>query len=248
MIVGLLVGKDRSVGCPGKHGKLLLGRPVAEYPLIAAQGCSRIERLFVSTDSQFIAEIGCKYGGIYLPRPKELAQPDTLLEDSLVFAYKQMTELIGNVIDIVVLFFANSPMVNPELIDKGIRALIDNPEFDTAFSVSKFNMFSPARAHKIDGHNAIQSFIDLKYLGDLTSIRDSQGDCYFCDLQVQVMRARCFTDMWNGQLPYRWMGKKSYALKNDYGFDIDYEWQIPVAEHWLITHGFTDEIIPWCQN
>ncbi len=245
MIAALLVGKDKSIGCPGKHTKLLLGRPVVEYPLLAAKHSRMIEKLFVSTDSPFIAEMGQKYAGVYLLRPKELAQPDTLLEDSLVFAYKQMVETVGDTIEIVALFFANSPMVDPQLVDKGIEALREHKDFDTAFSVCKFNMFSPARAHKVDAENIIQPFVEPKLLGNITSIRDSQGDCYFCDLQVQIMRARCFTHMDEGQLPYRWMGRKSYALMNDYGFDIDYEWQIPAAEHWLRSRGFTENDIPW---
>lgn len=245
MIVGLLVGKDQSLGCPGKHTKLILGRPLVEYPLLAVKYSKLIEKLFISTDSQFIAEMGKKYGGIFLPRPKELAQPNTLLEDSLVFAYKQMVEAVEDKIEIVVLFFANSPMIDPKLVDKGILALKENPDFDTAFSVSKFNMFSPARAHKVDQQLVIRPFVELGPLGNISSIRDSQGDCYFCDLQVQVMRSRCFTHMNEGQIPYKWMGRKSYALMNDYGFDIDYEWQIPLAEHWLVSRGFTLSQIPW---
>jgi CMP-N-acetylneuraminic acid synthetase len=245
MIAGLLVGKDKSLGCPGKHTKIILGRPLVEYPLIAASHCGRIDQMFISTDSPFIKDIGTRYGGIFLERPKHLAQPDTLLEDALAYAYQQMLGHIGNSIDIVVLLFANSPMIDPILITQGIVALEEHPDYDTAFSVSKFNMFSPARAHKVDNDSTIQPFVELKSLGNMTSIRDSQGDCYFCDLQVQVMRSRCFTEMDNGQLPYRWMGKKSYAIMGDYGFDIDYEWQIAAAEQWLKSHGFTDQTIPW---
>lgn len=246
MIAALLVGKDKSIGCPGKHTKLLLGRPVVEYPFLAAKHSKLIEKIFVSTDSAFIAEMGKKYGGIFLERPKELAQPDTLLEDSLVYAYKQMTEAQGDNIDIVALFFANSPMVDPKLVDQGITTLLERKGFDTAFSVSKFNMFSPARAHKIDANLQIQPFVDLKFLkNDLSSIRDSQGDCYFCDLQVQIMRSCCFTHMDDGQLPYRWMGRRSFALMNDYGFDIDYEWQIAAAEYWLVKKGFSQDCVPW---
>ena len=35
---------------------------------------------------------------------------------------------------IVVLFFANSPMIPPRMINKGIKVLQENPDFDTAFS------------------------------------------------------------------------------------------------------------------
>lgn len=245
MIVGLLVGKNVSLGLPGKHRKEVLGRPLVEYPILAAHNSKLIEKLFVSTDSPFISEMGKRYNGTILERPKELAKPDTLLEDSLVFAYKQMSAHVSESIDIVALLFGNSPMVSSFMIDQGIEILKNKTHFDTVFSAAKFNMFAPTRAHKIDSENIVQPFVDVRSFGNISSIRDSQGDCYFCTLQVQIMRARCFTHMDDGQLPYKWMGRKSYALKTDVGFDIDYEWQLPVAEYWLLKNGYTKTSTPY---
>lgn len=245
MIAGLLVGKDLSLGFPGKHEREVLGRSLVEYPLLAARYSKLIEKLFISTDSSFISEIGRRYEGIILERPKRLATPDALLEDALVFAYEQMSAHVSEPIDMVALLFGNSPMVSSAMIDRGIEILRENAQFDSVFSVAKFNMFAPTRAHKIDSENIVQPFVDIGSLGNVSSIRDSQGDCYFCTLQVQIMSARCFTHMHEGQLPYRWMGRKSYAMKTDIGFDIDYEWQIPVAEHWLNKNGYTKTSTPY---
>ena len=33
-------------------------------------------------------------------------------------------------------------------------------------------------------------------------------------------------------------GKKNYANKSWGGCDVDYKWQIPGVEHWLISNGF----------
>jgi hypothetical protein len=79
----------------------------------------------------------------------------------------------------------------------------------------------------------------------MSSIRGGEGDTFYCDLAVQVLRARCFTDMDGGALPFKWMGKRTRALESDYGFDIDYEWQIPVIEHWLRDHGFSETSTPY---
>ena len=37
----------------------------------------------------------------------------------------------------------------------------------------------------------------------------------------------------DGMQPFQWMGKKSFPLKNSYGFDIDEEWQKAAIEVWL---------------
>jgi len=39
--------------------------------------------------------------------------------------------------------------------------------------------------------------------------------------------------MKDGMQPFQWMGKKSYPLKNTFGFDIDEEWQKTAIEVWL---------------
>jgi len=245
MIAGLIVGKHKSLGCPGKHLRPLLRRPLVEYPFLAASNSKLIEKIFVSTDSPDIKKIGEQYGAEFIERPPELATPDSILEDTLVHAYEAMNKISGEPIDIVALIFGNAPMVLASKIDEGIELLQSKPEYDSVFSVAKFNMFSPARAHKVDDSGEVQNFVDLDQLGPVTSIRDSQGDCYFCDLQIQIMRDTCFKNMDEGNLPYKWMGKKTYALKEGFGFDIDYDWQFAVAEYWLKENGFTESNTPY---
>ena len=48
-----------------------------------------------------------------------------------------------------------------------------------------------------------------------------------------------------GQPPLKWLGKKPKAIFNDYGFDIDIEWQFKVIENWLKEKGYTNKKIPW---
>jgi len=55
-------------------------------------------------------------------------------------------------------------------------------------------------------------------------------------LSVQVIRGTVFEKMNTGMQPFQWMGKKSYPLINDYGFDIDEEWQKVAIELWLKTN------------
>ena len=40
-------------------------------------------------------------------------------------------------------------------------------------------------------------------------------------------------------------GRKSKALVNDFGFDVDSEWQFRVIEYWLRERGFTEDNIPY---
>lgn len=245
MNIALIIGKDKSVGVPGKNVREIVGRPAAEYAFIAAKyaGC---EPIFVSTDSAQIAEIGRGYGAIHIERPPELAMPDSLTEDALLHAYEQIKAHVGNATDIktISLLFCNNPAINVELLRNAISTL-HTEDFDSCFSVVKYDMFSPTRARKINATGEIQPFIDLTYLGNVSSIRDSQGSVYFCDLSIQVMKPTCFENMHEGQLPFKWQGKKSKAIETDFGFDIDAEWQYVVIEYWLRKHGYSETTIPW---
>ena len=66
-----------------------------------------------------------------------------------------------------------------------------------------------------------------------TDDRDSQGDVYFADMGVSVVRPRCLKHIADGLLPQKWMGQKIYPLIQEAGCDVDYEFQIAQTEYWL---------------
>ena len=228
-VAALVIGKKNSVGFPGKNIMDINGFPSCEYSFMAARKLN-IDNIFVSTDCPKIKEIGEKYNSTYIDRPAELAKPDSLTEDVLVHAYKEIKK--KNHAQIIVLLFANNPAISTNLIEEGIKILQSDKSYDSAFSVCKYNMFSPARARKIED-GKIKSFVDLKHIENVSSIRSSQGDVYFCDLSVQVIRSEVFEKMDEGMQPFQWMGRQSYPLYNSYGFDIDEKWQKVAVELWL---------------
>ena len=235
--VGLMIGKKNSAGFPGKNIMNINGLPSCEYGFIAAKQC-QLDDIYVSTDSSEIAEIGSKYKAKLIVRPPALATSEALTEDALVHSYNEICKIKRP--DIIVLLFANNPAISIKLIKKGIDLLSKDESYDSAFSVCKYNMFSPTRARKIE-NNQIKPFVDLSAFGEITSIRSSQGDVYFCDLSVQVIRGSVFTKINEGMQPFQWMGKKSFPLYNDYGFDIDEPWQKAAIELWLKNNWKTDK-------
>ncbi len=106
-------------------------------------------------------------------------------------------------------------------------------------------MFSPVRARKLAEDGEMKPFVDLSLLDNVSSIRDSSGSVYFCDLSLQVMSPRAIENVKEGGLPFKWQGKRSKAIITDFGFDVDAEWQVAVIEYWLKKHGFTENTIPW---
>ena len=136
---------------------------------------------------------------------------------------------------------ANAPTINAQLIDKGISILKKNNSFDSAVTVSAYNMWSPLRARKMDKKNLLKPFVPFKSFGNpktLNCDRDSQGNVYFADMSVSVVRPKCLDNLKSGMLPQKWMGKKIAPILSWGGCDIDYEWQLPMVEFWLKKNGY----------
>ena len=73
MICAILIGREGSTGFPGKNIYPILGRPLVAYPLMAAQKAPSIERIYISTDSPKLKEIGAEYGARIIDRPDHLS-------------------------------------------------------------------------------------------------------------------------------------------------------------------------------
>jgi CMP-N-acetylneuraminic acid synthetase len=244
MIVGLQIGKETSTGRPGKNYMKLLGRQLNEYALLAAHHCKEIDKLFISTDSPAIKSSASRFNAKIIDRPPELATPESLTEDVLVHAFEHIVKEIGEIPEMVVLLFANTPTVDYHMLSKGIQILRDDTTLDSCFSVAKYNMFSPTRAKSMK-NGILEPFSELDKFDEITSIRSSQGDVFFADLTIQILRPSCFNKIDDGTPPLKWMGQRTFGLEIEYGFDLDEAWQIPVLEHWLKSHGFSEEKTPY---
>ena len=143
----------------------------------------------------------------------------------------------------LVLLFCNAATILAETVDQGIEELRSDPELDSAVTVSSYNMWSPLRARKIGDDGLLHPFVPFETFGNpktLNCDRDSQGDVWFADMSVSIVRPRCLDKLHEGLLPQKWMGNKIYPLKQWGGLDVDFEWQIPQVEYWLRKHGFDE--------
>lgn len=247
MIIAILIGRAGSSGLPGKNTIPVLGRPLAEYPLIVAQQTKSIDRLYLSTDSPELMEMARDYDAHVIERPAYLCTNEALGEDAYVHAHGVIKEELANdglSPDIYVLLMANSPTVSPGQIEEGISALQIDSNLDSAVTVSCYNMWSPLRARRINEQGLLDPFVPFETFGDpetLNCDRDSQGDVWFADMGVSIIRSQNLDNLDAGLLPQKWMGQKIYPIKNVGGLDVDYDWQMPQAVEWLRRHGVTEK-------
>lgn len=247
MIAALLLGREGSLGFPGKNLYPVLGRPLMEYPLLAALHTPSIDEIYVSTDSKKIKEKSLKYNVNVIDRPAYLCTNEALGEDAFVHGYKYI-EKLGKQIEFMVLLFCNAPCLLPKQIEEGIEVLRNNNRLDSAVTVSRYNMWGPLRARKIGPDGLLHPFVPFESFSNSKAFncdRDSQGEVWFADVCLSVVRPKCLEHLEYGLLPQKWMGQKIYPLKQCGGCDVDYEWQIPMVEYYLRRHGFTETTTPY---
>ncbi len=251
MIAALLLGRKGSIGFPGKNTLPILGRPLCAYSLLAAHYAREVDRIFVSTDDEDIMAIAREHDAEIIVRPPELATKEALGEDAYVHGYRVIQEQAsqqGAEIELMVLLFCNAATVLSQIIDEGVAVLRNHRDYDSAVTVSCYNMWSPLRARKIGNDGLLNPFVPFETFGDpktLNCDRDSQGDVWFADMGVSIVRPRCLENIQDGLLPQKWMGNKIYPLKQWGGCDIDYKWQVAGVEYWLQKQGFTESNTPY---
>ena len=97
----------------------------------------------------------------------------------------------------------NAPTINGKLIDEGSRNCVLT-KLQILQSVFRLIMWSPIRARKLDKDGSLQPFVPFKSFIDPSKIscdRDSQGDVFFADMGVSVVRPHCLDDLDSGLLP-----------------------------------------------
>ncbi len=236
--IAILIGRKGSKGFPGKNTKKIGKKNLCEYPVIAAKKVKSIKRIFVATDCKKIKQILKKYKVEFIDRPKKLNTDTALGEDVYKYCYeiaKRRMQTNGEKIRYIVLLMANAPMINSDIINQGIKRLNKNKKADSAVTVSKYNMWSPIRARKINNSGFLDPFIPFNKMGlkTINCDRDSQGNVYYADMSASIVKPKCIEQIEDGLLPQKWMGHKILPIFSNYALDLDYAWQLPQVEYWI---------------
>lgn len=244
VIPAIAIGRAGSSGFKSKNVHPILGRPLCAYPVLAAHHSRGVDKVYVSTDWDAIARVAREHGAEVIDRPANLATNAALSQDAFKYGYDSVVALNrGTRIEMAVLLFCNGATITPGIIDRGIEAMRKDPTLDSAVTISRYNMWSPLRAHRIE-NGLLIPFFDAKQFEGANCDRNSQGDVFFPDCSAFVVRPRCF-DYAYGAPPFPWIGRKVFPLEQWGGCDIDYEWQVPLVEYWLREHGFSETASPY---
>ncbi|OGR34991.1 MAG: pseudaminic acid cytidylyltransferase [Desulfovibrionales bacterium GWA2_65_9] len=137
MIAAVIPARAGSKRIPGKNIRPFAGRPMICHSIQAALDAGVFDAVFVSTDSEDIAQIarGC---GAQAPfaRPPELADDHTALAPVLLHALDQI-EAGGQQVELLCLIYATAPLLEPAALRQGLEVMRSR-QADAVFSVASF--------------------------------------------------------------------------------------------------------------
>ena len=138
-LVAIIPARGGSKGLPGKNIITLADKPLIAHSIIHAKEAKLVDRVYVSTDDNEIAEISRDYGAEIIYRPDELAGDTASSESALIHAVEKI-EANGVVIDLVVFLQCTSPIRTEKDIDNAIRK-VKTEGADSLLSVSPSHRF-----------------------------------------------------------------------------------------------------------
>ena len=137
-VLCVILARGGSKGLIDKNLKELDGIPLVARPVIDAKKSKYINSIVVSTDSNEIAKVAKEFGAdVPFIRPDELSDDFATTESALQHAIIEYEKQKKIKFDISVFLTATDVFRDPNIIDRGIKILIENPDLDSVFSGSQ---------------------------------------------------------------------------------------------------------------
>ncbi len=230
-----ICARGNSKGLPGKNSKSLLGKPLISYTIEQALTSGLFTKVFVSTDSNEIAEIA-KASGATVPfiRPSELAQDETPKMDAINHLVN-FVEKRGEIFDTIVDLDPTSPLRNIDDIKNALDCLKDGVDaVITAYKSNKNPYFNMVEVD-LNGH----AILSKKSTSEFFS-RQSCTPVYAMNASIYVWRKEALTKgLWDNKKIHL------YAMPMERSIDIDtpLDWKLVellMAEKLKINEGLID--------
>lgn len=175
-ILAIVTARGGSKGLPRKNILELNGKPLIAYTIEQIKKSSYIDKAFISTDSEEIADV-CKQYGIDVPelRPDGLAQDTSSSMDVLSYTV-ELLEKRDEIYDYLILLEPTSPLRKDDDIDNIIRIGVEHPDADGVISVGRIHLEHPSIVKKTDQNGYITTYIEN---GKTFYQRQLEDEAYF---------------------------------------------------------------------
>jgi len=172
-ILAVIPARRGSKGLKNKNIRLLAGKPLMAYTILAALKSEVFDEVFVSTDSEEYARIALEYGAsVPFLRDGALAG-DTASSWSVVMEALEKYAQMGRIFDTVILLQPTSPLRNAEDIKEAL-AMFHEKECNAVVSVCEAE-HSPLWMNTLPPDYSMTGFIRK----DICNKRRQDIPCYY---------------------------------------------------------------------
>lgn len=128
-VVSIIPARSGSKGIKNKNLADLGGYPLLAYSIIAAKLSQKIDRVLISTDSEYYAKIGRQFGAeVPFLRPMELSGDTATDRDFMVHCMNWIRDHEGQLPEYWVHLRPTTPLRDPLHLDAAIETLLKCPE------------------------------------------------------------------------------------------------------------------------
>jgi N-acylneuraminate cytidylyltransferase len=134
--VAVIPARGGSKGLKEKNIYPVAGKPLLAWTIIQALASTSIEKVFVTTDDQAIANVASRYGAQVIVRPPELAGDKASSESAILHAASIIEGDYNMPLSTIVFLQATSPLRKPDDIDRAVELFMQEGA-DSLISVTR---------------------------------------------------------------------------------------------------------------
>ncbi|MDP3735450.1 MAG: 3-deoxy-manno-octulosonate cytidylyltransferase [bacterium] len=149
-VVGIIPARMASTRFPGKPLAPIHGMPMVGHCLLRSSLCSLMDEVYVATCDQEIFDYVESIGG----KAVMTANTHERATDRTAEAVAKIEEATGESIDLVVMVQGDEPMVVPEMLEKAIRPMLDDP------SLNILNIIARVDRETFESPNTVKVVVD----------------------------------------------------------------------------------------
>ena len=231
MNVAIITARAGSKSIINKNVYQVAGKPLVYYPIKAAQDAKKIDKIYISTDGEEIAEAGRSYGCQIIERPDALGGDHINHGDVIKHAVEYVDER-ESALENVVLLLGNTVMIDGHIMDHCLNILDERADLDSCMTVWEAQDDHPLRAMSINENGILEPYGDKNR--EVSTERQSYPKAYYYDQGIWAFRKNNVQSR-DGVNPWWWMGKRSHPVIRTWvtGRDIHTHFDMGISEWWL---------------
>jgi N-acylneuraminate cytidylyltransferase len=226
----LLTGRAGSASIAHKNVYPVLGRPLGFYPMWAALQAREVDRCFLTTDSEPLADLASSLGIAVIERPSSLAGSTAELIDAI----RHALPLMGSP-DTLITMHCNVAYHRPGVVDECISLLEAEPDSDSCVTGYVDRGVHPIRTRRIDGSGRLRPWLQTP--PEASSNRQALDACFILDGAARAIRLADGLPT-DGSPPFAYLGNRVIPVVNGRGGDIHGLEDVAMAEWMLRQNGW----------